>query len=109
MWCTKVNQELLNPAGYNCKAHSWITYNEKGQKGEHMQMMIQSTTLMPGQISQSNTVFQVTIPDGVMPGQQMSVQHPSGQQMVITVPPGSVPGSSVQVALPAASESSVMK
>ena len=41
LWCPKVNQELLHPAGYSCKAHSWITYNEKGQKQEHMQMMIQ--------------------------------------------------------------------
>lgn len=75
VWCTKVNQELLHPAGYSCKAHSWITYNEKGQKQEHMQMVIQRNALMPGQISQSNTVLQVTIPDDVMPGQQMSVHQ----------------------------------
>jgi hypothetical protein len=39
-WCHKVNQELLIPAGYHCKAHSWITYTDKHQPVEHMQLRI---------------------------------------------------------------------
>jgi hypothetical protein len=31
-----VNQELLNPAGYHCKAHAY----DAGEYGDHMQMRI---------------------------------------------------------------------
>eukprot|EP01046_Picozoa_sp_COSAG06_P047746 COSAG06_NODE_7002_length_2681_cov_9.621611_1_plen_75_part_10 len=40
--------------------------------------------------AQQTTTMRITIPPGVMPGQQMRVNAPNGQQVMITVPPNCV-------------------
>ena len=45
--------------------------------------------------------FIVTVPPGVMPGQQLVVQAPNGMRMIVAVPPSCVPGSKFQVAFDA--------
>ena len=49
---------------------------------------------------QSN-MMQVTVPDGLGPGDMFMVQAPDGQQMQVQVPPGVKSGMPIQVAMPA--------
>jgi hypothetical protein len=46
-------------------------------------------------------VFTVTLPPGVMPGQNMQVQSPFGGVFMVQVPPGMGPGGQIQVQAPA--------
>jgi len=39
-WCPMVNEKLLHPAGYRCEAYFWITYGGKGERHEHMVIMV---------------------------------------------------------------------
>ena len=39
-FCKRANEKLLNPAGYRCEAYHWITYNNKGERQEHMVIAI---------------------------------------------------------------------
>jgi len=48
------------------------------------------------------TQMMVTLPAGMMPGQQLQVQAPNGQSMIVTVPEGVYPGGQFGVMLPAA-------
>lgn len=41
-WCSKVNAELLHPAGFQCEAFHWVTKGDKGQDEHHM-----AVTIMP--------------------------------------------------------------
>jgi hypothetical protein len=50
-----------------------------------------SSEVVVGTAAPSQT-FQVTVPEGVLPGQQLQVSTPSGQQVTVTVPEGLQPG-----------------
>ena len=39
-WCPKINEKLLHPAGYQCRAHYWVTYGGKGERYEHMVIVV---------------------------------------------------------------------
>ena len=39
-WCPMVNERLLKPAGFRCEAYFWITYGSKGERQEHMVIMV---------------------------------------------------------------------
>lgn len=39
-WCSKVNAELLHPAGFQCEAFHWVTKGDKGQDEHHMAVTI---------------------------------------------------------------------
>jgi hypothetical protein len=41
--------------------------------------------------------MQVTVPPNAVPGQQLTVQAPSGQQLMVVVPAGAVPGTILQL------------
>jgi len=49
VWCTKVNEELLHPAGYSCECHMWIESGggNNGPSG-HMQILIKRRPLSSG-------------------------------------------------------------
>ena len=47
-------------------------------------------------------MMQVSVPAGVKPGQQFSVQTPGGGQMQVTCPEGVEEGSAIQIQVPAA-------
>jgi len=49
----------------------------------------------------TSTSMQVTVPQGVQPGQMFMVQAPNGQQVQVQVPQGVMPGMAIQVNLPA--------
>lgn len=42
-WCPKINEKLLHPAGYHCRAHHWIMYGSKGERYEHMVIAVDKT------------------------------------------------------------------
>lgn len=52
-WVPDVNARVLNPAGFSCKAYHWITYNDKGQRTEHMAIAVSTlpvpTVVAPGE------------------------------------------------------------
>lgn len=39
-WCKETNEKVLNPQGYECKAHHWVTYGQNGKRKEHMVLAI---------------------------------------------------------------------
>jgi hypothetical protein len=41
-WCARVNQELLFPAGYECRMEYWVIWPEKagGSEDQHLQLQI---------------------------------------------------------------------
>merc|ERR1712216_71222 len=47
--------------------------------------------------SQAPQMMQVTCPEGVVPGTQITTQAPGGQQVVVEVPMGVLPGQQFQV------------
>lgn len=52
-------------------------------------------------IPQAAQMMLVSIPPGVMPGQSLQVQSPSGVVFMVQVPPGVGPGAQIQVPVPA--------
>lgn len=48
------------------------------------------------------TIMQVTLPQGVQPGQMLQVQGPGGGIVQLQVPPGALPGQVIQVSAPVA-------
>ncbi|GMH66785.1 hypothetical protein TrLO_g12749 [Triparma laevis f. longispina] len=46
-WCKDVNEKMLNPQGFSCKAYHWITHGSKGERQEHMVIAINKYT--PGE------------------------------------------------------------
>ena len=48
--------------------------------------------------------MQVTVPEGVLPGQMVQVQAPSGQMVQVQVPAGLQPGQPLQIQMPASGQ-----
>ena len=55
----------------------------------------------------ATTVVQITIPPGVVPGQQLRINAPNGEQVMITAPQGCLPGQQLQISLATAAVRSV--
>ena len=66
VWCKRVNESLLAPAGHACVLHRWVTTstNDKGQesKQEHWSMVIVKGLLLTGPPTLSFAELKSTVP-----------------------------------------------
>ena len=57
-----------------------------------------TAVVVPSTVPAGQMLMSVAVPPNVVPGQQLTVQAPTGQQLMVAVPAGAVPGSTIQVA-----------
>jgi hypothetical protein len=63
------------------------------QQQQQQPMMV----VQPGQVAPAPTLMNITVPQGVIPGQLIQVQTPSGQLVSVAVPAGVAPGAMFQI------------
>ena len=54
-WCRDINDRFLCKEGYKCRAHHWITYGSKGERQEHMALVIKKISTEERNLFASNS------------------------------------------------------
>ena len=83
--------ENLLSAQYQTAPQRQATFRSQQQQ-QQQPMMIPLAAVAP-----APTLMNVTVPQGVMPGQLLQLQTPSGQVVSVAVPAGMAPGGVFQI------------